>query len=193
MHRPGRVKHRTIPRAELSRERIRSSEEASRHAPAAIEMAGSRGTIRRCIVGRAIQAGELGRDRRKGPAVVDGRPEPGQRREMLRHAIAHVALEAVAGMGSAEPHHQPVAGDLGDDRGGGDREHQRVAATSPPRSRSRSRSVAAVDEDELRPHRQRLDRARQRPERGAQDVVAVDARGRAEGDRHLARVAQIFS
>ena len=48
-------------------------------------------------------------------------------------------------------------------------------------------AVAAVDEHELRPHRQRRDRARQRPQRGAQDVVAVDARGRAERDRDLRR------
>ena len=34
-------------------------------------------------------------------------------------------------------------------------------------------------------HRQRRHRARQRPQRGAQDVVAVDARGRREGDRDL--------
>ena len=43
----------------------------------------------------------------------------------------------------------------------------------------------------LRPHRQRRHRARQRPQRGAQDVVAVDARGRREGDRHLGAGADL--
>ena len=62
-----------------------------------------------------------------------------------------------------------------------------VTSASPEITASQSQptvdAVAAVDEHELGPHRQRLDRARQRPERGAQDVVAVDAVGRAEGDR----------
>ena len=48
-------------------------------------------------------------------------PEPGQRLEMLGHAVAHVALEAVAGMRKTKPRHQPVARHLGNDGGGGDR------------------------------------------------------------------------
>ena len=56
------------------------------------------------------------------------RPERGERAEVLGHAVAHVALEAVARMGGADLHHQAVARHLGDDRGGRDREHQRVAA-----------------------------------------------------------------
>ena len=65
---------------------------------------------------------------------MDGRPEAGERREMLGHAVAHVPLEAVAGMRQAEPHHQPVAGDLGDDRG---RRHRRTSA-SPETTASQS-------------------------------------------------------
>ena len=60
---------------------------------------------------------------------------------------------------------------------------------SPPITASQSQphldAVAPVDEDEPGPHRQRRDRPRQRPQRSLQDVVAVDPRGRAEGDRHL--------
>ena len=41
-----------------------------------------------------------GGDRRKRAAVMDGRAEPLERREMLGHAVALVALEAVAGMRS---------------------------------------------------------------------------------------------
>ncbi len=40
-------------------------------------------------------------------------------------------------------------------------------------------------------HRQRRHRARQRPQRGAQDVVAVDARRRREGHRHLGAGADL--
>ena len=116
---------------------------------------------------------------------MDGRAEPVQRAEMLRHAVAHVALEAVAGMRRAEPHHQPVARDLGDDRGGGNRQHQRVAGDDRLAVAAGVDPVAAVDEHQLGPHRQRPHRARQRPERGLQDIVAVDARGRAEGNRDL--------
>ena len=111
---------------------------------------------------------------------------------MLRHGIAHMALEAVAGMRQAEPAHQPVAGDLGDDRGRRHRQHQRVAG------HHRLAVAAAIDLDMCRrrrraaAHRQRLDRARQRPQRGAQDIVAVDALDRAEGDRHLRRGADFL-
>ena len=45
--------------------------------------------------------------------------------------------------------------------------------------------VAAVDEDEPRPHRQRRDRARQCPQRRLPDVIAIDAGPRAEGDADL--------
>ena len=113
---------------------------------------------------------------------MDGGPEPLQRREMLRHRIAHVALEAVAGMGGADLHHQPVAGDLGDDRGRRDRQHQRVARNHRLAVAGHLDAVAAVDIDELRPAGQGGDRLRQRPQRGLQDIVAVDARGRGEGD-----------
>ena len=116
---------------------------------------------------------------------MDGRPEAGERGEMLRHAVAHVALEAVARMGGAEPDHQPVARHLGDDRGGGDRQHQRIAAITA----SQSQPTAMRSRPSTNTRRgftgQRLDGARQRPQRGPQDVVAVDARGRAEGDRDL--------
>ena len=80
---------------------------------------------------------------------MDGRAEPVQRLEMLRHAVAHVALEAVAGMRERQPHHQPVARDLGDDRGRRDRRHQRVAGDHRLAVAAAVDAVAAVDEHEL--------------------------------------------
>src|SRR2546421_481557 len=56
------------------------------------------------------------RDRCERAAVMDGGTEPVQRVEVLRHAVAHMALEAVARVCKAHPHHQAVTGDLGDDR-----------------------------------------------------------------------------
>ena len=139
------------------------------------------------------KSGELFRHRRKGSAVVDGGPEPRQRREMLRHAVAHVALEAVAGVREAEPRHQPVARHLGDDGGGGNRGDQAHRRTPPSGIRSGSRFCWLPSTNtSLRPARQRLHRAGKRPERGAQDIVAVDALDRAEGHRHL-RASRRFS
>ena len=104
---------------------------------------------------------------------------------MLGHAVAHMALEAVAGMGGADLHHQAVAHHLGDDRCGGDGEHEGIPRDHRLAIAAGIDLVAAVDEDEPRPHRQRRDRARQCPQRRLPDVVAIDAGPRAEGDADL--------
>ena len=116
---------------------------------------------------------------------MDGGPEFFQRLEMLRHAVAHMPLETVAGMCCAETYHQPVPRHLCDDRGRRDRHHQCVAGDHRLTVAADIDLVAAVDEDESRPHRQRPHRVSQRPKRCLQDIVAVDARDRAERDRHL--------
>ena len=51
------------------------------------------------------QRSEPRRDGSERSAVVHGRAEAGKRREMLGHTVAHVPLEAVAGMLHAEPLH----------------------------------------------------------------------------------------
>ena len=109
--------------------------------------------------------------------------EPVQRLEMLGHAVALVGLETVARAILRQLAHQAVARDLGDDRGRRDRHHQPVAADHGVAVASRIEPVAAVDEHMLRHFRQRMHRARQRPQRGAQDIVAIDPRRRGEGDR----------
>jgi len=50
-----------------------------------------------------------------------------ERLAMRLRAVAHVAGPGVAGVGGVEIHHDAVAGDLGDDRGGGDGEGAAVA------------------------------------------------------------------
>ncbi len=110
---------------------------------------------------------------------------------MLRHAVAHVALEPVARMGGAEPRHEPIAGHLGDDRGRRDRGDKAVAADHGLAFAGDVDPVAAVDEHELRLDRQCRDRARQRPERGVADVVAVDPARRRERDRDLGAGADL--
>src|ERR1700737_3559574 len=58
------------------------------------------------------------RDRSKGAAMVNGWTESRQRLEMLRHAVALVMLEAVAGIEEAQSRHEAIARHLGDDRCG---------------------------------------------------------------------------
>ena len=79
--------------------------------------------------------------------------------------------------------HQAVARHLGDDRGGRDREHQPVAADHGIAVARRIEPVAAIDEHVFRHFRQRMHRPRQRPQRRAQDIVAIDPRRRGKGDR----------
>ena len=110
------------------------------------------------------------------------RPEPVQGRQMLRHGVALVLLEAVARAILCQRAHQTVTRDLGDDRGRRDREHQTVAADHGIAVAWRIELVAAIDEHMFRQFRQRMNRTRQRPQRGAQDIVAIDSRRRGIGD-----------
>ena len=111
---------------------------------------------------------------------------------MFRHGVALVVFEAVARAIQRQCAHQAVARHLGDDRGGGDRHDNAVAADHRIAVARGVDLVAAVDEHMFRHLGQRTDRARQRPERGAQDIVAIDPRRRGKGDRK-GRVAQISS
>src|SRR5437762_3123456 len=77
--------------------------------------------------------------------MMNGRTEPVQRIEMFRHAIAHMPFEAIARMRGAEAGHQPVAGDLGDDRGGSDRDNEPVAADHRLAIAAGIDAVAAID------------------------------------------------
>ena len=102
---------------------------------------------------------------------------------MFRHGVALVGFEAVARAIQRQCAHQAVARHLGDDRGGRDRHDNAVAADHRIAVAGHVDLVAAVDEHMLRHLGQRTDRARQRPERGAQDIVAIDPRRRGKGDR----------
>ena len=95
--------------------------------------------------------------------MVDRRTEPVQRFEMFGHAVAHVPFEAIARMRGAKAGHQPVARDLGDNRSGGDRGDQTVAADNGLTIAAGIDAIAAIDKDERRLHRQRRHRPRQRP------------------------------
>ena len=82
-------------------------------------------------------------------AVVRRRAEPEQRRPMLAGAVADVPLEAILWEVGGQRAHQPVAGDLGDDRGGGDRQAERIAADDATHPAGQGRGALAVDQREL--------------------------------------------
>jgi len=111
---------------------------------------------------------------------------------MLRHAVTHVPLKTVARKGKPEPHHQPVARHLGDDRSRRDRQHKRISRHHRYAIATTVDLLISIDEDQFRQNRKRLDRARQRPKRSAQDIVAVDALDCAECDRDLCAGADLF-
>ena len=138
------------------------------------------------------QGGEFGGDRRKRLAVVDGRVRAGQGREMLGHAVAHMPLKTIARVRKAKPGHQTVAGDFRHDRGGRNGHDQRIAGHHGFAIAAAVDLLIAVDEHQFGPYRQRLDRAGKRPERGAKDVVAVDALDRAECHGHLCGCANFL-
>src|SRR5262245_75016 len=123
--------------------------------------------------------------------MMDCRPEPRQCLDMFRHGVTHVALKAVARMIEREPCHQAVARHLGNDRGRRNRGNDRVTADHGFTVAAGIDAVAPVNEDELRAHRQRHDGARQCPQRGTQDVVAVDPRRRRHRDRDLGAGADL--
>ena len=95
---------------------------------------------------------------------------------VLRRAVALVALEAVARIVARQLHHQPVARHLGDDRRGRDRQAACASPLTMVRDGHRKpwRPVA-VDGDELWLSGELRHGLRHRPQRGAENVLAVDA------------------
>jgi hypothetical protein len=95
-----------------------------------------------------------------------------------------VVGEAVVGIGAADSRHQAVAGDLGDDRGRGDRHRQAVAADDRlGRAGQAGRQHVAVDQDVVGAERQAGHGAAHAPQRGAEDVHPVDPGAARDHDR----------
>src|SRR5580704_4838152 len=108
---------------------------------------------------------------------------------MFRHAVALVMLKAIAGIMQAQSRHQAVAGHLRHDRSSCNRGDDCVATYDGLAIAIDIDPVAAVHEYELWLHRQRGNGAGKRPQRGAQDIVAVNTprpRGTRLGSRMTA-------
>src|SRR5262249_43665267 len=130
-----------------------------------------------------------GGNRGERAPVVDGGAQPRERLEMLGDTVAFVVLEAVARIEQAQPRHEPVARDLGDDGSSSDRGENGIAADHSFAVAAGIDAIASVDEHELRPNRQACDGASERPQRRPQDIVAVDAPWRRNGNGDLRRCA----
>ena len=117
--------------------------------------------------------------------MVRGRAKPLERGPVSGDGIAHMLLEAVARMGGAQPHHEPVARHLGHDRSRRDRQHESVSADHRLAVAACVDAVAPIHVHKLRAHRQSRHRPRQCPQRGAQDVVAAAPPWRIDRDNIL--------
>src|SRR6185437_3993405 len=144
------------------------------------------------LVRRSDQGCQPRGDGGKRLAMVDRRAQPRERREMLRDAIPHVALKSVSRMSQSKPCHQPIARHLGYYRRGRNREHQRIARDDSQTVATTINLPVSVDEYQFWPNRKRFDCTRQRPKRGAQDIVAINALNRSESDCHLRGRADFF-
>src|SRR5262249_31758434 len=116
---------------------------------------------------------------------MDGRAKTGESRKMLWHAVTHMPFKTVAGVSQAEPGHEPVARDFRYDRRRRNRHHQRIARYDGFAIATTIDLLVSVDKDQFRLHRQRPDRSGERPERGAQNIIAVNALDRPQRNSDL--------
>jgi hypothetical protein len=106
--------------------------------------------------------------------VVMGRPLAGQRVLVLAGTVAGIALPAEARIVARQIGHQPVARDLGKNRGGGNRQHLGVAADDGFGWYGQVGDPVAVDQNRGRRHRQGGDCALHRQHGGAENIQGID-------------------
>src|SRR3954447_15468470 len=111
---------------------------------------------------------------------------------MFRHAVTLVGLKTIARTVLGERAHQAITRDLGDDERRRYRHDQAVAADHGFAFAGRIDPVAAIDEYMFGHFGERPDGARQRPERSAKNVVAIDPRCGGESDGKRRRCADFL-
>src|SRR4029079_5237586 len=107
--------------------------------------------------------------------VKDRNAELVDRGLMLRRAVPFVTLETVARIIARQFHHQPVARYLRDDRGCRNRQALGVTLDDGARRHRKPWRAVAVDEDEFWFIRELRHGLGHRPQRCAENVVAIDA------------------
>src|SRR6266498_896515 len=110
----------------------------------------------------------------EAPAVDGTRAEAAQRFEVLRGGIPLVPREAIARVREVELRHQRVACGLREDRGGGDRERERVPVDDGGLRDAQVSELPRVDEEVVRARGERPHRPCEREEARPVDVQAVD-------------------
>jgi len=88
--------------------------------------------------------------------------------------VSDIGLPAITRIAVCQTMHNPIARDLGDNGGGGDREAQPVAFDDSLHRASERRSNGAIHKRSVRAHPENRDRAGHRQQRRAQNVEAVN-------------------
>lgn len=127
------------------------------------------------MAGRDLEQGELGvADRREAGAVQGARAELGEGFEVLGRAVSFVTGESIVWVLPVEVLHELVAGDLGEDTGGGDAEAEGVAVDDGGVGETEVRDRQAIDEDGVGGRVQSQEGFPHGAVRGLQDVQGVD-------------------
>jgi hypothetical protein len=116
--------------------------------------------------------------------MMAGDPQSVDRLAVLACRISDIGLPAISWVAQCQAAHDAVAGYLGDDGGGSDREAQRIAFDDGLDCGGDGRGDGAVDERHIGADPEHVHGARHRQQRRAQDVDAVDFvhAGRADPD-----------
>src|SRR5208337_4347499 len=112
-------------------------------------------------------------DPSEGPAVDLTTAVPTDGLSMCPSGIPFVAGEVVQGIELVVFHHQPVPGDLGDDRGRSDGETRGVAPLNCPLGKIDGYTINAVDQEKVGCRIEAQDRGLHGPEGGLQDIMLL--------------------
>jgi hypothetical protein len=136
-------------------------------------------------MGSAARARRGAHRREREPVLARG-SEAIQRRQVRRGAVSLVAREVITRTGPIELAHQRIAVCLGQDRGGADRGHRRIAAhhcLDAAAEIGERRSAIAVDLHVRRAHREAEQCAAHGEQRRFEDIDRVDLGAPGAADR----------
>jgi len=102
-----------------------------------------------------------------------GDAKPADRFAVLLRRVSDIGLPTITRVTGCQTAHDPIARDLGNDRGRGDREAERVALDHGLHGAGNRRCNSSVDERGIRAYRQHRHGARHRQQSRTQDVKAV--------------------
>jgi len=99
--------------------------------------------------------------------------------------VAFVPMELIRRIQAMIKHHEAIAHDLRDDRGGGDCPAARIALHDGPTRKVRGWRNGAVDQDEIRNRGEIIERVPHGQECRAENVVPIDLLRADDADSHL--------